>query len=92
MKPIRWTAHAEERLQCRDIDHDEVERTLERPDAVMAVTGDPLRVVYQRRYSDEKIKAEMILRVVVEETPLELVVVTVYRSSKLEKYRGEQGK
>jgi hypothetical protein len=92
MKPIRWTKHAEEKLQYRDIDRDEVERTLEHPDAVVAVTSDPLRVVYQRRYSDEKIEAEMILRVVVEETPLELVVVTVYRSSRLGKYQGEQGK
>ena len=39
-----------------------------------------------RRYFDEILEAEMLLRVVVEETDVELTVVTLYKTSKFAKY------
>jgi hypothetical protein len=39
-----------------------------------------------RRYEDDVLRQPMVLCVVVEDRPEETVVVTVYKSSKLEKY------
>jgi len=39
-----------------------------------------------RRYFDEILNTEMLLRVVVDETDLEMVVVTLYKTSKFRKY------
>jgi len=41
-----------------------------------------------RRYFDEIVGAEMLLRIVVEETDVELTVVTLYKTSKFAKYEG----
>jgi len=41
-----------------------------------------------RRYFDEILETEMLLRVVVEETDMDLTVVTRYKTSKLAKYEG----
>jgi|SoiMethySBSTD1v2_1073268.scaffolds.fasta_scaffold289947_2 hypothetical protein len=38
-----------------------------------------------RRYFDQILRAEMLLRVVVEETDAELRVITLYKTSKLAK-------
>ena len=45
------------------------------------------RTIYQRVYFDKVLGQEMLLRLVVEETEKERVVVTVYRTSRLDKYR-----
>ena len=41
-----------------------------------------------RRYFDEILEIEMLLRVAVEETDMELTVVTLYKTSKFAKYEG----
>ena len=41
-----------------------------------------------RQYFDEIVGAEMLLRVVVEETDVELTLVTLYKTSKFAKYEG----
>lgn len=43
-----------------------------------------------RRYFDSVLQTEMLLRVVAEETQAEWVIVTLYKTSKFEKYEGEQ--
>ena len=43
-----------------------------------------------RRYFDAVLQTEMLLRVVAEETEAELVIVTLYKTSKFKKYEGEQ--
>ncbi len=48
--------------------------------------GQPPRQIFMRRYLDEILEAEMLLRVVVEETNAEMVVVTLYKTSKFRKY------
>lgn len=85
MKPVRWTLHALDDLAARDISREEAERTMAEPDRVAEGRRRP-RVIYQRRYHDALMGEEMLLRVVIEETELERVVVTLYKTSKLEKY------
>jgi hypothetical protein len=84
MKPVRWTAHAETSLREREIASQEVDRTLAAPDR--RLTSRSGREILVRRYEDEVLHQPMVLCVVVEDRPEETVVVTVYRSSKLQKY------
>ena len=84
MKPIRWSAHARKKAATRDLKEKEVEQTIARPDSI--VPGQWPRRIFMRRYFDEILRAEMLLRVVVEETDAELRVVTLYKTSKFAKY------
>jgi hypothetical protein len=84
LKPIRWTAHALDNLRDREIDRQEVEQTLLAPE--IALSEQPPREIWMRRYFDAILQQEMLLRVVVEETPGEIVVITVYKTSQIERY------
>lgn len=88
MKPIRWTAHALKEAKRRNIDSAEASRTILNPEQV--ALGNPPRQIYMRRYFDELLLTEMLLRVIIEETEEELVVVTLYKTSKLAKYLQEE--
>jgi hypothetical protein len=85
-KSIRWTEHADRSLVERQIDRQTAERTLRSPDLVTNVEGDSVRYVYQGKYFDSALGRPMLLRIIVEESLEEMVVVTLYRTSKLEKY------
>ena len=41
-----------------------------------------------RRYFDDVLQSEMLLRVVVAETDAEMAVITLYKTSKFTKYEG----
>ena len=84
MKPLRWTSHALAALDDRDIDQTEVEQTIAAPD--LSVLDPPRRAVLMRRYFDVPLGRQMLRRAVVEETPDERVVVTVYKTSQIAKY------
>jgi hypothetical protein len=88
MKPVRWTTHALREIARREIDRNEAELTLRQPDAI--IPAPPLRDFYQRRYADKTLSETMLLRVLVEETVTELVIVTLYKTSKFKKYEGGQ--
>lgn len=62
----------------------EIERTIASPDAI--VPGRPPRRILMRRYFDDVLQSEMLLRVVVEETDSETVVITLYKTSNFGKY------
>ena len=85
MKPIRWTAHARKKVAAREVSVAEIEQTIAGPDSI--VSGHPPRRIFMRRYFDDVLQSEMLLRVVVEETDAEMAVVT-YKTSKFEKYEG----
>jgi hypothetical protein len=88
MTRVRWTAHAEASLRDRDIDRSEAERALDAPDRRLPSRG--ARTVLVRRYDDLLLGQPMALCVVIEERVDETVVITAYKSSKLEKYlKGE---
>ena len=73
-------------MASREINRREVEQTIAHPDSV--APGRPPRRVFTRRYADDVLQTEMLLRVIVEETSTELVVVTLYKTSKFRKYEG----
>jgi len=84
LKSIRWTAHALKNLADREIPRAEVEIALTSPELTEAAHG--ARKVFMRRYFDERLQQEMLVRAVVEETAEEWVVTTVYITSKIGKY------
>jgi hypothetical protein len=86
MKTIHWSPHARKKIASREISARDVEQTIAQPDAV--VSGQPPRQVFVRRYFDAVLQTEMLLRVVVEETPDRFVIVTLYKTSKFKKYEG----
>jgi len=89
VKRVRWTPHALEALAEREIERAEAERTVSEPLAVQPARRG--RKLYVRGYHDGSLDRDMALCVVIEETEEETVVVTCYKSSKLEKFlrRGE---
>ena len=84
MKPLRWTHHALRNLQDREIERADAERALQHPEFV--APGQPPRRVFMRRYLDPVLDQEMLLRVIVEEMETERVVITLYKTSQIEKY------
>jgi hypothetical protein len=84
LKSIRWTPHALKNLRDREIPRAEGEAALTNPELIEAARG--ARSVFMRRYFDERLQQEMLVRAVVEETAEEWVVTTVYITSKMSKY------
>ena len=58
--------------------------TLQNPEVI--VPDPPGREVYMRRYFDRVLQQEMLMRVVLEQTESEYVVVTVYKTSQITRY------
>ena len=84
MKPVRWSPHAIDNLADREIDRAAAEKTLANPEFV--VPGQLPRLVLMRRYFDPVLQQEMLLRMVVEDTSTERIVITVYKTSQIAKY------
>ncbi|MFZ2088637.1 MAG: DUF4258 domain-containing protein [Desulfobaccales bacterium] len=84
MKPVRWTPHALDNMAEREIDRAEAEKTLNAPE--FEVADQPQRRILMRRYFDQVLQQEMLLRLVLEETMAETVVITVYKTSQMKKY------
>ncbi len=83
-KPIRWSDHARERMNWRGLAPDDIITAVVSPEFI--VESVPPRRVHMRRYVDTETRKTMLLRVAIEETSSEFVVLTVYRTSKLRKY------
>ncbi len=89
VKPKRTIIdHARESLEERNIEISELMDCLESPDQKIA--GHMGRLIYQRKLPLNG--KRMLLRVVVEENDDSIVVVTVYKTSKFNKYwrKGEK--
>jgi len=84
VKSIRWTFHALQNLVDREIERVEADRTIAQSEFI--VPGQPPRLVYMRRYFDSLLQQEMLLRVVIEETIGEIVVISVYKTSQIDRY------
>jgi hypothetical protein len=50
------------------------------------VPGQTGRKVFMRRYFDTNLQQNMLLRIILEETTEESVVVTIYRTSQIDRY------
>lgn len=91
MKRVRWSAHAVQNIVDREVERGEVDRTLATPDRIRSgqsdrKSGQSDRKIYMRRYFDAVLQQPMLLRVVVDENLDEIVVVTVYKTSQIDKY------
>ena len=86
------TEHARFEAQRRGIDLELVLSTIEHPQEKVPSKKNRNRLVFQSRYHDKIIGKEMLLRVIVESAGSTLKVVSVYRTSKIDKYWiGEEG-
>jgi hypothetical protein len=61
-----------------------VEQTIAAPE--FSVLDPPRRAILMRQYFDIRLGRQMLLRAVIEETPDERVVITVYKTSRIAKY------
>jgi hypothetical protein len=87
MKAWRWTPHALDSLAEREIERQEAEQTIGAPEVTTA--GHRGRMIFRRRYRDRVLGKEMLLCVVAEQDGDDLVIVTVYKTSRIEKYLQE---
>jgi len=71
-------------LAEREIDPETADKTLTDPEFV--VTGQSPRLVLMRRYFDRLLEQEMLLRIIVEDTTVKRVIITVYKTSQINKY------
>jgi len=84
MKPVRWTQHALQNLADREIDHAVADAVLAR--AEFEIPDPPGRRILMGRYDDLTLRQEMLLRIIVEDAADEMVVVTVYKTSQVQRY------
>ena len=87
MKAFRWSAHALKSLSDREIPRAEADATLDKPELVVPASSS--RQFFMRRYFDDRLQREMLVRALVEESAQERVVITVYITSKIGKYMKE---
>ncbi len=81
---ILITEHADFEMQRRQIPLSLVQRVVEEPQQI--VPSQKGRLIYQSRFFDEQEDKEMLLRVVLDIEGDDFWVVTVYKTSKIEKY------
>ncbi len=83
MNPLRFTTHARKEMYRRSITQDQVEAVISNPGQILL--GRNQRTIYQSKVSFDSGKV-YLLRVFVDENASPSVVITVYRTSKIEKY------
>jgi hypothetical protein len=81
---IIFTAHAEEQIRARNITRELVLGTIEKPQ--QTISGRMGRRIYQSRYFDSFEHKEMLVRVIIETEGDNLIIISTYKSSKLEKF------
>lgn len=84
MKPVVISDHARFEMERRHIPEELLRQVALAPEQV--VSSQRGRVICQSRIDDPTSDRQMLLRVVVEQHPDAVFVVTVYRTSKVEKY------
>lgn len=81
---IVFSEHALFEMEFRKINKEEVERLIENP--MQKLPAKKNRIIMQKRYNDDMEHKEMLLRVIGEELENSFHVITVYKTSKIEKY------
>jgi len=83
-KRIRWLEHARQNLIERDIKEGDVLRTVSEPE--QNIPSSHNRRILMRFYHDDILQQRMLLRVVIEETVGEIIIITLYKTSRSERY------
>ena len=81
---VIFHSHAESKLLSRQIPREIVMEAVSNPQE--RVPGHSGRWVYQSRFFDTVHAEELLLRVVVEESDEELLILAIYKTSKIDKY------
>ncbi len=79
-----FSEHALFEMEFRKINKEEIERLIEHP--MQKLPAKKNRIIMQKRYNDDIENKEMLLRVIGEELENSFHVITVYKTSKIEKY------
>ena len=87
MKPIRFSPHAEANLKAREIAREDAIAAIRNP--ARRESARPPREIVTRHYFDTVTEETMLLRAIIEESEIEIAVVTRYKTSKLKKYLPE---
>ncbi|MBM3327149.1 MAG: DUF4258 domain-containing protein [Calditrichaeota bacterium] len=83
-KEIIWLEHAKQNQIDREIPIEEIQRTLESPTwCESSYSG---RTILMRIYQDPTLNQEMLLRIVIEETTDYFLIITVYKTSNINRY------
>lgn len=82
------TNHARFEAQRRGVDLESVLSTVENPQ--QKISSGKNRVILQSKHYDKIVNKEMLLRVIVEPAGDSLKVISVYKTSKIDKYWGEE--
>lgn len=80
---IRFTPYAEAKMQKRRLPRHLVERAVASPQQLLE---EDYRKVAQSRYTDSETGKEYLLRVIYEQVGDDALVITAYRTSKIQKY------
>ncbi len=84
MRQIKWHSHAEQRLEERGIDIKLAQAALRNPDVI--IPKGKMKIIHKRYYDSQRNK-EYLLRIFVEVHNGDWIVRSVYRTSKIVKYR-----
>ena len=78
------TEHAKFEAKRRNIDLELILSTARNPQ--QEIPSKKKRIIYQSKYYDKISQREMLLRVIAKQTPNALNIISVYRTTKLQKY------
>jgi len=81
---ISITGHAKFEAERRNIPEELIKSTVEEPG--QQIPSKKGRMIFHQRYYDRIENKEMLLRVIGKEEAGKFVVITVYKTSKIEKY------
>ena len=88
-KKIQLTEHAKFEIKRRRINEKLVQEIVRSPRQVVGLKE--RRQICQAKYFDEFAQKEMLSRVIIEETPGGVKVITAYKTSKFDKYWKKRG-
>ena len=81
---IIFSEHALFEIEFRKIKKEDVERIIKHP--LQKIPSRKNRIIMQGRYYDDIENKEMLLRIIGEESENAFHVITIYKTSKIEKY------
>ncbi|MCL4557888.1 MAG: DUF4258 domain-containing protein [Deltaproteobacteria bacterium] len=84
---IVFTEHARFEAERRGIKEDTIRDLINQPQQEIPIQKG--RVIFQNKYFDTSIKKEMLLRVIGKKVHNRFIVITAYKTSRIEKYWGK---
>ncbi|MDP2970952.1 MAG: DUF4258 domain-containing protein [Deltaproteobacteria bacterium] len=80
--------HARFEIQRRGIEESDIISVINQPQQI--IPSKKGRIILQSKYYDRRERKEMLLRVIGKENPERFILITAYKTSKIEKYWREE--